>query len=120
MKLITSVGSITLAIALSAFLTMPAATENSVAPVSNPCPRLPAGSIVQNPPALFSSGGSLKVQFSYQHVVDAANRDLFCFMTPDGKQNPTLHLRPGDHLMISVTNNTPPGDTPMVLNAPTC
>jgi FtsP/CotA-like multicopper oxidase with cupredoxin domain len=28
-------------------------------------------------------------------------------MTPDGKENPTLHVRPGDHLIVNVTNNVP-------------
>jgi FtsP/CotA-like multicopper oxidase with cupredoxin domain len=41
-------------------------------------------------------------------------------MTPDGLQNPTLHLKPGDTLSIEVTNNLPPGTGPMALNAPNC
>jgi FtsP/CotA-like multicopper oxidase with cupredoxin domain len=41
-------------------------------------------------------------------------------MTPDGLQNPTLRVRPGDHLRIVVTNNLPPGAAPMALNAPNC
>jgi FtsP/CotA-like multicopper oxidase with cupredoxin domain len=28
-------------------------------------------------------------------------------MTPNGLENPTLHVRPGDHLRINVTNNVP-------------
>jgi FtsP/CotA-like multicopper oxidase with cupredoxin domain len=41
-------------------------------------------------------------------------------MTPDGLQNPTLHLNPGDHLVITVTNNTPPGSGAMSISAPYC
>src|SRR5437588_1344186 len=91
-----------------------------VAPVANPCPRLAAGSIVENPPALFSSGGVLSVNFSYQTTTDADGRKLFCFMTPDGLENPTLHVQPGDHLQINITNNTPAAPMEMQVNPPNC
>jgi FtsP/CotA-like multicopper oxidase with cupredoxin domain len=95
-------------------------TPPAVAPVPNPCPRLAAGSAVENPPALFSSNGILSVNFSYQTRVDAYGRTLFCFMTPGGLENPTLYVLPGDHLVITVTNNTPVGMNPMALNPPNC
>lgn len=41
-------------------------------------------------------------------------------MTPNGLQNPTLHVKPGDHLIITVTNNTPPQPEHMLLNQPNC
>lgn len=78
-----------------------------ILPVPNPCPRPAAGTVVMNPPSLFSSNGVLNVGFSYQHTFDGAGRELFCFMTPDGFQSPTLHVNPGDQLMITVTNNLP-------------
>lgn len=93
---------------------------DTVAPVLNPCSRPPAGSVVRNAPALFSSNGVLNVRFTYQHRFDSAGRELFCLMTPDGLQNPTLYLNPGDHLIITVTNNLPPGTNPMTLSAPNC
>lgn len=99
------------------------ASSNAVAPVANPCQRFKAGSVVQQPPALFSQNGVLNVKFSYQSATDSAGRQLFCFMTPDGKENPTLHVKPGDTLNITVTNNTPfnpVGDTTEVYNAPNC
>jgi len=99
-------------IALSAFSLAHAQSADAVAPVANPCPRPAAGSVVQNPRALFSSNGVLTVRFSYQHRFDAANRELFCLMTSDGLQNPTLRLNPGDHLVITATNNLPKGTTP--------
>ncbi|HEV7673872.1 MAG TPA: multicopper oxidase domain-containing protein [Candidatus Angelobacter sp.] len=84
-----------------------ASAQTAVAPVANPCPRLAPGSVLHNPPSLFSQKGVLVVSFSYQTTTDADGRTLFCFMTPDGKQNPTLHVRPGDHLIVNVTNNVP-------------
>ncbi|MCU1256620.1 MAG: Multicopper oxidase [Candidatus Angelobacter sp.] len=86
---------------------MSASAQTAVAPVANPCPRLAPGSVLHNPPSLFSQKGVLVVNFSYQTTTDADGRTLFCFMTPDGKQNPTLHVRPGDHLIVNVTNNVP-------------
>jgi len=91
-----------------------------VAPVANPCPRFAAGGVVQQPPALFSNSGVLSVHFSYQTTKDSVGRILFCFMTPSGAENPTLHVKPGDHLVVTVTNNTPAQPLTMALNPPNC
>ena len=71
-------------------------------------------------PALLSHNGVLNVNFSYQTTVDAADRNLFCFMTPDGLQNPTLQVLPGDHLIIHVNNNTPAGSPLMQMDPRNC
>jgi FtsP/CotA-like multicopper oxidase with cupredoxin domain len=92
----------------------------SVPPVANPCPRFAAGSVIHQPAALFSQNGVLAVHFSYQTTTDSVGRNLFCFMTPSGLENPTLHVKPGDHLIITVTNNTPAGAFDMTINAPNC
>lgn len=78
-----------------------------VPPVANPCSRFTAGSVIHNPPALYSQNGVLNVQFSYQTTTDLVGRQLYCFMTPSGLENPTLHVNAGDTLNITVTNNTP-------------
>lgn len=114
-----SVGTTILAIAqLCAF--GQAGSPTPVAPVPNPCPRLAAGGVVQEPPALFSRNGVLNVRFSYQQTTDSAGRLLHCFMTPDGIEEPTLHVNPGDTLNITVTNNTPPQPFGEPFNAPNC
>jgi FtsP/CotA-like multicopper oxidase with cupredoxin domain len=111
--------------AASSPLASAAGTTNvpPVALVANPCQRFAAGSTVQNPPALFSQNGVLNVKFSYQSIPDANGRQLFCFMTPSGLENPTLYLNAGDTLNITVTNNTPfnpVGDTTELYDAPNC
>jgi len=68
------------------------ADAHPVAPVEDACPRPAAGSTVENPPALFSANGVLRAEFSYQTRMDDHNRQLFCFMTPEGLQNPTSHV----------------------------
>jgi FtsP/CotA-like multicopper oxidase with cupredoxin domain len=98
---------ILLGMALFASAHVPAFAQSRVAPVANPCPRPGAGSVVRNPTSLFSADGVLRVSFSYQTRKDADGRTLFCFMTPDGLENPTLQVKPGDHLIVTVTNNVP-------------
>ncbi len=74
---------------------------------SNPCPRPPQSSIVADPPALYSRNGVLRVALIYYTSTDALGRALYCFATPDGKESPTLHVRPGDRLIINLKNNLP-------------
>jgi FtsP/CotA-like multicopper oxidase with cupredoxin domain len=71
------------------------------------CPRFNAGGTVTNPPALFSRNGTLALSLSYNTATDTDGRTLYCFTTPDGTESPTLHVRPGDHLIIKVKNNLP-------------
>jgi FtsP/CotA-like multicopper oxidase with cupredoxin domain len=105
---------------LSQTTVTPTVTPATVAPVANPCPRFAPGSVIHQPAALFSQNGVLSVRFSYQTTTDFATRTLYCFMTPDGLENPTLHVKPGDHLVITVTNNTPDTGLMMVLDSPNC
>lgn len=80
----------------------------------SPCPRPAAGSAVEPPPELSSAGGVLNVDFHYKTTTDADGRTLFCFVTPDGIQSPTLRIDPGDSLNIALTNDVPlpPGAAP--------
>jgi FtsP/CotA-like multicopper oxidase with cupredoxin domain len=77
------------------------------AQASNPCPRFIAGSMVADPPSLFSRDGVLNVNLAYRTGVDADGRTLYCLTTPDGKESPTLHVSPGDRLIVNVTNTLP-------------
>ena len=107
----------------SAFAQTTLTTSSSptpIAPVPNPCPRLTAGTVVHQPPALFSSNGALNVRFSYQQTTDSVGRLLHCFMTDTGIEEPTLHVNPGDTLSITVTNNTPMQPFGEPFNAPNC
>jgi FtsP/CotA-like multicopper oxidase with cupredoxin domain len=71
------------------------------------CPRPAPGSAVTPPPDLFSSGGVLNVSLNYYTSMDDIGRTLFCFVTPDGMESPTLHANPGDTINIHVTNMVP-------------
>jgi FtsP/CotA-like multicopper oxidase with cupredoxin domain len=69
---------------------------------------------------LFSSNGVLNVEFTYQTTTDDAGRALWCLTTPNGLQQPTLYLNPGDTLNITVTNNTPASPLGEVYTPPNC
>jgi FtsP/CotA-like multicopper oxidase with cupredoxin domain len=84
-----------------------AATQFGAFGQPNPCPRFAAGSTVKNPPSLYSDDGVLTVNLSYNTTTDADGRTLYCFTTSDGTESPTLHVHPGDHLIVIVKNNLP-------------
>jgi FtsP/CotA-like multicopper oxidase with cupredoxin domain len=72
------------------------------------CPRYAVGSEIQPPPDLYSVNGVLRVALNYFTSMDDAGRTLFCFVTADGKESPTLHVNPGDRVVITLTNMLPP------------
>ena len=71
------------------------------------CARPAAGSTVMAPYDLYSHNGELKVALNYETDVDSAGRRLFCFVTPNGIESPTLHVNPGDTLNITLKNDIP-------------
>ena len=81
------------AVALMPFSAFAQNTANQ----GSPCPRPAAGSTVLPPPELFSRNGVLNVSFNYFTTVDSDGRTLFCFLTPNGLQSPTLHVNAGRH-----------------------
>lgn len=73
------------------------------------CARPASGSEVLPPPDLYSANGVLNVALNYQTSTDAAGRTLYCFVTPDGLESPTLHVNPGDTINITLTDLVPDG-----------
>jgi FtsP/CotA-like multicopper oxidase with cupredoxin domain len=94
-------GAVLLALGLSAFLPASALADGGA------CPRFAPGSDVQQPPDLYSQNGRLDVAMNYFTSVDDAGHTLFCFVTSDGKESPTLHVNPGDAIHIALTNMVP-------------
>ena len=79
----------------------------------NTCPRLPAGSIAQSPEDLYSANGVLTVTFSYRTFVDANGLTRYCYINSDGRQSPTLHVNPGDRIVMTLKNDVPDNGQPM-------
>lgn len=80
----------------------------SSAQQSQPCPRYSAGSTIVEPEDLYSSHGVLQVNLTYLTRTDSAGNTLYCFVSSDGAQGPTLHVWPGDQLIINFKNGLPP------------
>ena len=80
-----------------------------------PCPRYSPGSTIIEPKNLFSTGGKLQVNFIYQTRVDQFGNTLYCFTSDDGVESPTLHVHPGDELIIHLKNALPPSSTPAAM-----
>ena len=81
------------------------------------CPRADDGSDVPPPPDLYSQNNVLNVAFNYFTSVDNMGRTLFCFVTTDGVESPTLHVNPGDTINITLTNMVPPAPGAPTWNA---
>jgi FtsP/CotA-like multicopper oxidase with cupredoxin domain len=71
------------------------------------CPRPAAQSEVMQPPDIYSVNSQIDIQMNYFTSVDDAGRTLFCFVTSDGLESPTLHVNPGDTIRIRLTNTVP-------------
>jgi FtsP/CotA-like multicopper oxidase with cupredoxin domain len=72
-----------------------------------PCPRYAAGSTIVEPEDLFSSRGVLQLNLTYQTRIDVYGNTLYCFTNSDGAEGPTLHVQPGDQLIINFKNGLP-------------
>jgi len=77
------------------------------ASAQSPCIRYPQGSTVAEPENLYSKDGVLQVNFTYQTSEDDYGHTLYCFVNSDGVQSPTLHVNPGDVLVLTLTNLVP-------------
>src|SRR5260370_26681135 len=94
----------------SAFAQTTTTTSSSptpVPPVANPCTRFTAGSVIHNPPALFSANAVLTVRLSYQATTDSVCRQLFSFLTPNSLEPPTRQLSPAYPPNTTSTTKTP-------------
>src|SRR5437016_3342768 len=68
------------------------------------CTRPGAGGTLLDPVNLFSSNGTLQVNLSLNNSTDTAGNVLYCYISSDGSEAPTLHVNPGDTLIINLTN----------------
>ena len=81
------------------------------------CPRYAPGSSLVEAKDLFSKNGVLRVNLAYSTRVDEDGATSYCFMTDDGIQSPTLHVRAGDQLLITMKNALPETLMPSTTNA---
>lgn len=93
--------------AIIAFLITIFAPQFALAQSTGPCVRPGPGVVAAPAPDIYSRNGALKVSMNYYTGMDEQNRTLFCFVTAKGKEAPTLHVNPGDSIIIDLTNMVP-------------
>ena len=87
---------------------------------STGCPARPVpGTVVSNPYDLYSTNGVLKAAFNFQSELGTFLQECYIYQASTGPvEAPTLHLNPGDRLILSLTNRLsylpppPPGQNP--------
>jgi FtsP/CotA-like multicopper oxidase with cupredoxin domain len=68
------------------------------------CQRPSPGSQVPEPDDVYSENGILNVDLTLRNDVSSSGQVRYCYVTPEGKQSPTLRLRPGDLLVLHLKN----------------
>ena len=73
------------------------------------CPRPEAGVRMPSPPDLWSHDGVLELglHIKYQQTIMGEGPPRYCYVTDEGAESPTLHVFPGDRLIIHFHNDLP-------------
>jgi len=79
-------------------------SNKAVADDGGTCARYAPGSTIHEAPAIYSSHGVLRLKLFYRTSTNQAGRALYCFVTEDGIESPTLHVSPGDEVQIQLKN----------------
>lgn len=72
---------------------------------ADPCSRPAAGSVVPEPEDLRSENGVLRVDLTYLDFKTSNGQLRYCYVSKDGGESPTLRLKPGDLLILRLTND---------------
>src|SRR5215469_7942476 len=92
-----------------AFLTVAIVSCFATGAMAHNCIRPKEGTEIKPPADIYSQNGVLDVTLDYYTTVDDWGRTLFCYVTPDGKESPTLHANPGDQVKVKLRNKEPSG-----------
>ena len=68
------------------------------------CPRPAPGSPAPEPEDLRSENGILKVELTVRNERQSDGSTRYCYVLGDGNQSPTLRLKPGELLILSLRN----------------
>jgi FtsP/CotA-like multicopper oxidase with cupredoxin domain len=86
-------------------LLAPVAASASPRSSTSLCQRPAAGSDVPEPEDLRSQNGTLKVDLTFHNFMEADGEIGYCYLYKDGAEAPTLRLKPGDWLIVSLKND---------------
>jgi len=71
------------------------------------CPRGAEGALVPEPADLRSHEGILRVELGYHKFVDSRGLTRYCYIDKEGRQSPTLRVKPGDQVTLILRNELP-------------
>jgi FtsP/CotA-like multicopper oxidase with cupredoxin domain len=77
-------------------------------PPAEACPRPAPGARVPEPKDLRSVAGVLTVDLAIHNYRAADGSERYCYRTPDGSQSPTLRVRPGEEVVLRLSNHLQP------------
>jgi FtsP/CotA-like multicopper oxidase with cupredoxin domain len=84
-----------------ALLTLNARANGASSPM---CPRPAPGADVPEPEDLRSQNGILRVELTFHNFVEGDGQVGYCYLYKDGAEAPTLRLKPGDWLILTLKN----------------
>ena len=91
-------------LAAGAGLFAPATHAQSADPADQVCPRSPSGTVLQDPPQPAQPERRARSHFQFKTIVDLQGLTRYCFVSDAGLEAPTLHVSPGDQLIIHLQN----------------
>lgn len=71
------------------------------------CFRGALGSTAPEPEDLRSKDGELRVELAFRRFVDSQGQTQYCYIDKAGHQSPTLRVKPGDRLTLTLRNEIP-------------
>jgi FtsP/CotA-like multicopper oxidase with cupredoxin domain len=102
---VQGIGALVIAIpAAGAIAPAALSTPASAKEAQNYCPRPAAGSVLEEPEDLRSRDGVLKLDLTVRNERQPDGSTRYCYLLDDGNQSPTLRLKPGDLLILSLKN----------------
>jgi FtsP/CotA-like multicopper oxidase with cupredoxin domain len=82
-------------------------------PPPQACPQRPApGSIIAEPEDLHSQNGVLQVDLTYRNSLEANGQTRYCYVYENRTEAPTLRLKPGDLLILTLKNEVSSPSSP--------
>ena len=95
----------------SSMAPIPTAPRALATAAASVCPRPTAGSVVEDPEDVRSQNGVLKLDLTVRNETLADGHTRYCYLLPDGRQSPTLRVKPGDLLILNLKNELTAPDT---------
>ena len=92
---------------LFSFAALPCVAVDARGQAAEVCPRGTVGGTVPEPADLRSKDGVLRVEFSYRKFIDSQGLTRYCYIDKDGRQSPTLRVKPGDQVTLRLRNELP-------------